>query len=262
MKTLRSKDGTSIAYDIYGSGPALIYIAGAACYRSMKPVMKGAKVFSSEFSVYNYDRRGRGDSGNTLPYSPLREVEDIEALIDAAGGKAFVYGHSSGAVLALEAALSLPGKVQRVVLHDPSYAHNEAGQAEYARLSHGVCALLEDNKYAASMKKFLLGIGIPGVIVWLMRLSADWRGMVSVAPTLAYDIELTKGLPPVKRAAKLAVPAQILIGQKSPASLHAVAAQLQGCIPNVETIRLDGQDHLAKPEAVLAALINFMKAEV
>ena len=90
MKTTKSKDGTTLAYDVYGSGPALIYITGASCFRSFKPIMQDVKVFAKEFTVYNYDRRGRGDSGNTLPCSLEREVEDIEAMIDAAGGTAYL----------------------------------------------------------------------------------------------------------------------------------------------------------------------------
>lgn len=115
MKTIQSKDGTTLAYDIYGSGPALIYITGASCFRSFMPIVQDAKAFAKEFTVYNYDRRGRGDSTDTQPYAIEREVEDIEALIDAAGGKASLYGHSSGAVLALEAAFRLGNKVDKVV---------------------------------------------------------------------------------------------------------------------------------------------------
>jgi pimeloyl-ACP methyl ester carboxylesterase len=116
MKTTRSKDGTKLAYDVYGSGPALIYITGASSFRSFKPIMQDVKVLAKEFTVYNYDRHGRGDSRSTLSYSLEREVEDIEVMIDAAGGKAYLYGHSSGAVLALEAAMRLSDKVQKVVM--------------------------------------------------------------------------------------------------------------------------------------------------
>src|SRR5687767_14966693 len=114
MQTIQSKDGTTLAYDVYGSGPALIYITGASCFRNFMPVVQDAKAFAHEFTVYNYDRRGRGDSTDTQPYAIEREVEDIEALIDAAGGKASLYGHSSGAVLALEAALRLGDKIDKV----------------------------------------------------------------------------------------------------------------------------------------------------
>ena len=121
MQTVTSKDGTTLAYDVYGSGPALIYITGAICFRNFMPVLGDAKAFAKEFTVYNYDRRGRGDSTDTQPYAIEREVEDIAALIDAAGGRASLLGHSSGAVLALEAALRLGDKIDKVVLYDASY---------------------------------------------------------------------------------------------------------------------------------------------
>lgn len=135
MNTVQSNDGTTLAYDIYGSGPPLIYITGASCFRNFVPVLQDAKAFAKEFTVYNYDRRGRGNSTDTQPYAIAREVEDIAALIDVAGGKACLYGHSSGAVLALEAALRLGDKVDKVVLYDPPYVHDEAEKAQYNNLS-------------------------------------------------------------------------------------------------------------------------------
>ncbi|WP_230873961.1 alpha/beta fold hydrolase [Paenibacillus woosongensis] len=170
MNTTQSKDGTTLAYDVYGSGPALIYITGASCYRSFKPVVHDAKVLATSFTVYNYDRRGRGDSGNTLPYSLEREIEDIEAMIDVAGGTAYVYGHSSGAVLALEAALRLGGKVRKVAMYDASYVHDEKEKVEYHQLSQTVHKLLDDGNNAEAMQTFLKGIGMPRVFVWLLPL--------------------------------------------------------------------------------------------
>jgi pimeloyl-ACP methyl ester carboxylesterase len=126
MKTTQSKDGTTLVYDVYGSGPALIFITGATCFRSFEPVLHDAQVLSEQFAVYNYDRRGRGDSGNTIPYAIEREIEDIEAMIDAAGGTAHLYGHSSGEILALNATMQLGDKVSKLVMYDPSYANNEA----------------------------------------------------------------------------------------------------------------------------------------
>src|SRR5687768_2726917 len=108
-----SKDGTRLAYEVQGAGPALIYITGATCFRAFFPIRQDVKVFAKSFTVYSYDRRGRGDSGDNSvgqPWSVEREVEDVEALIDAAGGQAILYGHSSGAVLALETASRLPSK--------------------------------------------------------------------------------------------------------------------------------------------------------
>ncbi|WP_437999009.1 alpha/beta hydrolase [Sorangium sp. So ce185] len=259
MKIATSKDGTGLAYDVYGSGPALIYITGASCFRSFKPILQDAKEFAKEFTVYNYDRRGRGDSGDTPQYSIEREVEDIEAMIDAAGGKANLYGHSSGAVLALEAALRLGDKVDKVAMYDPSYVHDEAEKVTYGRLSQEVQRLLDNGKNKEAMRAFLKGIGMPGVFVWLLPLFPGWKTMVALAPTLAYDIALTKDLPPVERAAQVAVPTQIIVGEKSPAGIHDVARQLTKAIPNARFERLAGQDHMVSAKALLPMLSRFLK---
>jgi len=259
MKTTQSKDGTTLAYDVYGSGPALIYITGASCFRSFKPVLADAKAFAQEFTVYNYDRRGRGDSGDTPPYSVEREVEDIEAMIDAAGGKAHLYGHSSGAVLALEAALRLGGKVNRVVMYDPSYVHDEAEKATYGQLSQEVRKLLDAGKNKEALRTFLKGIGMPSMFVWLLPLVPGWKTMVRLAPTLAYDIALTRDLPPVERASHVAVPTHIIVGEKSPAGIHDVADQLARAIPSSRFERLAGEDHMVSARALLPLLSRFLK---
>lgn len=259
MNSTQSKDGTTIAYDVYGSGPALIYITGASCYRTFKPIVEDAKVFSRSFTVYNYDRRGRGDSGNTLPYSLEREIEDIEAMIDAAGGTAYVYGHSSGAVLALEAALRLGGKVRKVALYDASYVHDEKEKVEYRQLSQTVQKLLDDGKNAGAMRTFLKGIGMPSAFVWLLPLFPGWKKMKALAPTLAYDIALTQDLPPIERAAKVTVPTLIGVGEKSPAGLHDVARQLAKAIPNAKHSQLTGQNHMVSAKKLLPLLSDFFR---
>lgn len=259
MQTTQSRDGTRLAYDVYGSGPPLIYITGASCFRSFWPVVQDAKAFASEFTVYNYDRRGRGDSTDTRPYAVEREVEDIAAMIGAAGGRAHLYGHSSGAVLALEAALSLGAMVDRVVMYDPSYAHDEAEQAQYSKLSQQVDALLGAGKNARAMTTFLRGIGMPAAFVFLIRLLPGWRTMAALAPTLAYDIALTRDLPPLERAARVAVPVQVVVGEKSPPAIHSVGRQLAAAIPGAALLQLAGQDHLASAKAVLPVLAGFLK---
>ncbi|XXX74569.1 alpha/beta hydrolase [Sorangium sp. So ce134] len=259
MKTTRSKDGTTLAYDVHGSGPPLVYITGASCFRSFKPVLQDVKEFAKEFTVYNYDRRGRGDSGDTPPYSLEREVEDIESLIYAAGGKANLYGHSSGAVLALEAALRLGDKVNRVAMYDPAYVHDEAEKVAYGQLGQKVQKLLGGGKNKEAMITFLKGIGMPGVFVWLLPLFPGWKTMVALAPTLAYDIALTKDLPPVERAARVAVPAQIIVGEKSPAGMRDVADQLTRAIPGARFELLAGQDHMVSARALLPVLSRFLK---
>src|SRR6266496_5531496 len=124
-----SKDGTKIVYDQIGHGPAVILVAGALCSRSFWSGPALAKLLAPRFTVYNYDRRGRGDSGDIKPYAVEREIENIEALIDEAGGSAYLYGHSSGAALAMEAALRLGNKVKKLAMYEVPY--NE--DAEYQR---------------------------------------------------------------------------------------------------------------------------------
>ncbi len=259
MRTTTSRDGTTLAYDVHGHGPPLIYITGASCFRSFKPVLDDAKAFASEFTVYNYDRRGRGDSGDTPPYAIEREVEDIEAMIDAAGGRAHLYGHSSGAVLALEAALRLGGKVDRVVMYDPSYVHDEAEKGTYGQLSQKVRGLLTDGDNKAAMRTFLKGIGMPGLFVWLLPLFPGWKTMAALAPTLAYDIALTEDLPPLARAARVTVPTFVIAGEKSPAGIHDVARKLGQAIPNARFELLAGQDHMVGAKALLPVLSRFLK---
>lgn len=260
MKTVQSKDGTQIAYDVYGSGAALIYITGATCFRQFEPVLHDAQVFASEFTVYNYDRRGRGDSGNTLPYAPEREIEDIEALIDAAGGNAFLYGHSSGAALALEAALRLGGKVSKIALYDASYCSSEAEKREFGMLGEALDAVLKDGKHEDAIRLFLQGIGMPDEVIGFMRESPEWATLVALAPTLAYDVRLTLDLPPLERATHLTTPTQIVTGELNPDSIHAVAEQLKQAIANAAQVQLAGQDHMPDPELMLPILVDFLNA--
>ncbi|MYL70586.1 alpha/beta fold hydrolase [Halobacillus litoralis] len=259
MKTTQSKDGTTLAYDVYGNGPALIYITGASCHRSFKPIVQDAKIFASEFTVYNYDRRGRGDSGNTLPYTVEREIEDLEAIIDAAGGKAHLYGHSSGAVIALEAALRLGNKVQKVTLYDAPYVCDEKEKAEYKQLSQKIHELLENEKNSEAMLTFLKEIGMPKVFVLLLPLFPGWKTTKALAPTLAYDIMLTQDMPPLVRATQISIPMQIIVGEKSPVSINKVGRQLTKAIPNARFIRLAKQDHLVSGKKLLPILSTFLK---
>jgi pimeloyl-ACP methyl ester carboxylesterase len=257
-RTIRSKDGTTLAYDVYGNGPALIYITGARCFRSFIPVVRDAKTFAESFTVFNYDRRGRGDSTNSHPYAVEREVEDIAALIDAAGGRASLYGHSSGAVLALEAALRLSDRVNGVVMYDPPYVCDEREKADYDSLSNKVNALLEAGKNARAMRTFLKGIGMPPGFVSLLRFIPGWRTMKRLAPTLAYDIALTRDFPPVERASRVTVPVQIVVGDRSPSGMHEVARRLADAIPNATLHRLADQDHLVSASVLLPLLERFL----
>src|SRR5467141_1442541 len=126
-----SKDGTAIAFDRIGYGPPVILIDGALCYRGMGQSGQLAELLAPHFTVFTYDRRGRGESGDTQPYAPEREVEDIEALIDQAGGSASLYGISSGAALALEAAIGLGNKVKKLAMYEAPYDSDTATRPGY-----------------------------------------------------------------------------------------------------------------------------------
>lgn len=258
MKTTHSEDGTILAYDMYGAGPPLIFITGATCFRSFEPVLYDVSVFAEQFTVYNFDRRGRGDSGDSQSYKKERELEDIEVMIDTAGGRANLYGHSSGAILALEAAMTFSNKVNRLALYDPAYAHDEANLKEFKNVSKELDKLLEVGKNDEALSYFLQGIGTPKEIIdGMFRQSPQWETMLALAPTIAYDTMLASNLPPVSQATKLKTPTQIMAGENSPASIHEVANQLNGVIPNSTLNILEGQDHMPDPKMVLQILASF-----
>ncbi|WP_410876252.1 alpha/beta fold hydrolase [Nocardia sp. A7] len=256
MQFATSKDGTELAYDVSGSGPALVYITGATCFRRFLPIVSDVKLFATEFTVYNYDRRGRGASGDAQPYAIEREVDDIEAIIDAAGGRAILYGHSSGAALALEAAARMPEKIDRVVIYDASYVHDEAEQVSYARLAERVRDRLAGAENGRAVRTFLQGIGMPRVFIALLPLFPGWKTMKALAPTLMYDIAITEILPPVDRFTGIQVPVQVVVGEKSPPELHQVARALADAVPHSTHRMLAGQNHMVSAKALLPILTD------
>lgn len=257
MKYVTSKDGTKLAYDVTGSGPPLICITGASCFRNFPPILKVVKVLSKHFTVYNYDRRGRGDSSDTAPYSISKEVDDLEVLIDACGGKALLYGHSSGAVLALEAALRLDEKIDQVIVYDPPYVHTKSDRAKYQALAAEVMKQLSQKNNKRAMKTFLSGIGMPKFFVLFLPLFPGWREMHTLAPTLAYDIELTKDFPPLNRFKEIKIPTLVLVGSKSPESVRAVGEEIAKAIPAAAFEIIAGQDHLVNAKVLLPKFTRF-----
>ena len=146
-------------------------------------------------------------------------------------------------------------------MYDASYAHDESEQSSYNQLSQQVHQLLQAGKNGQAMTTFLKGIGMPKVFVYLLRFMPGWKTMAALAPTLAYDIALTRDLPPLDRAAQVCVPVQVMVGEKSPAGLHEVARQLSKAIPGATFVQLGGQDHMASAKALLPELVRFLKAE-
>ncbi len=256
FQTITSADGTSLAYEIHGDGPPLVYVTGAICHRTFRPIRAGAKVLSGAFRVLTYDRRGRGDSGDSGYASLDREVEDISALIDELGGSALLYGHSSGAVLAMHAAHRLGDRVQRVVLYDASWAAGDTEAATYAGLRSEVDVLLARGRHGRAIQHFLIGIGMPRLFAALLPVMPGWRRMRALAPTLRHDMDLTAQPPPLEIAAEIAVPVHVIVGERSPDELHRVARAVAAAIPSATFEVLPGQDHVVSEKVLLPSLLR------
>src|SRR2546429_4582400 len=184
MRTVISKDSTPIAFDKSGHGPAIILVAGATATRLAEASL--AAILAAQFTVFNYDRRGRGESGDTAPYAVEREVEDLEALIIEAGGSAFVVGGSSGAVLALEAARKLP--ITKLALYEPPFIVDDSRPPLPADYVSQLTALLASGRRGDAVAYFMTtGVGLPVAEVAQMRHDPMWPALEAVAHTLAYD---------------------------------------------------------------------------
>src|SRR3989440_5353532 len=187
MHVVTSKDGSNIAYDKQGEGPAVILVAGALCARLSWSGPQLSNLLAPHFTVYNYDRRGRGDSGDTKPYAVAREVEDIEALIDEAGGSAYLYGHSSGAALVLEAAIQLDPKIKKLALYDAPYHEEAVDRHAYKDYIKQLTQALAADHQGDAVAAFMHYVGMPTDQIEAMRQSPAWPQLEAIAPALAYD---------------------------------------------------------------------------
>src|SRR5262245_34249829 len=169
ISTLTSKDGTRIAYERHGEGPPLVLVDGAMCRRQFGPMAPLAKLLAPRFTVAYYDRRGRGDSGDTPPYAVEREVEDLAAIVDALGGSAFVYGTSSGAALAMRAAAS-GVRVRKLVLFEPPYAMDPSASPLLATYRARIDALLAAGRRGDAIALFSKVVGMPAFAIFMMKL--------------------------------------------------------------------------------------------
>jgi pimeloyl-ACP methyl ester carboxylesterase len=262
MTKVASKDGTQIDYDKKGQGPAVILVDGAMGYRALGFGNQLADLLSKRFTVYTYDRRGRGESGNTMPYALGREAEDIGALIDAAGGSAFVYGISSGACLALEAATRLGSKVKKLALYEPPYDSDPAAVQPWKEYRQKLSDLLRADRRGDAVTLFMHFVGTPKEMIDGMRQSPAWTAMESVAPTLMYDADDIGDdrSVPVKTVAGISVPTLVMDGganlQIMP-FMSKTADALAAAMPNAQRRTLDGQTHAVNAEALAPVLVEF-----
>src|SRR5258708_7252327 len=193
MERVESKDGTSIACERVGAGPAVVIVDGALSTRGSKADL--AILLGERFTVFRYDRRGRGDSGDTQPYAVDREIEDIDALIDAAGGSAFLYGHSSGGCLALDATVELGAKVGKLAMYEAPYNDDPAAQKAWGEYLTSLTELLASDLRGDAVALFMALVGTPAAQIEGMR-QAPFRARVGAhAPSLSYYHPLLIGNP-------------------------------------------------------------------
>lgn len=258
LEQVRSADGTSIAFERLGSGPPLVLLAGGMCDR--RTFIDLAAALATDFEVLNVDRRGRGDSGDTPPYAVAREVEDIAAVVHAAGGKAAVFGHSSGAALALTAAADAPDAgIAQLALFEPPYQVDPATNRLSADLAERYAALVAGGRRGDAVELFMTTVGMPPEAIAGARSQPFWPALEGIAHTLAYDAEvLGDGSFPADRAAAVSVPTLVLVGGASPAWAPAAGAALAAAVPDVTLLTIAGQDHDIAPEALVPALRDWL----
>ena len=267
LDSVRSQDGTRIAYDRLGAGPPVILVGGAFSYRRYKGTVELAELLAQRFTVLNYDRRGRGDSGDTAPYAVEREIEDLAALIEAAGGSANVWGMSSGAVLALRAAAA-GLDIRRLALYQPPFTIDRAGHLPPADLGSRLGELVAADRRGPAVSYFMTkGMGMPAPIAGLMRLAPPlWSRLKAVAHTLPYDYavmgDTVAGRPlAVEPWRSVTVPALVIDGAKSPASLRRAADAIAGRLPHARRVTLDGQSHNVSMRVLAPVLEDFFAVE-
>ena len=258
-RDVRSRDGTRIAFERTGEGPPVIVIGGALSDRAAAAPLAAA--LAPDFTVYAYDRRGRGASGDTPPYAVEREIEDLEAVVDVAGGSAFVVGHSSGAVLALEAA-ARGLALRKLALYEPPFVVDDSRPPvpkDYvATLEEMASADRRGDAVAFFLEK---GVGLSADVVDSMRSAPMWPEMERVAHTLAYDGAVMgdrmSGGPLPGAWSAISVETLVIDGGNSPAWQRAAVRALADVLPSARRRTLEGQDHGADPEVLAPVLAEF-----
>jgi len=242
-----------------GRGPVIVLVLGAL--NSRKSGASLAKLLASRFTVISYDRRGRGESTDTVPYAPQREVEDLTALIDEIGEPAFLYGHSSGAALALEAAIKLGKQVRKLAIYEAPYAldgHARKAAKEYDRL---LKKLLASGRNGDAVALFVRFVGVSDKQVQALRRMAMWRGLEALAPTLAYDNDiLGEGHSlPTALLAGITTPTLVMHGGAGTPSMRDAAQAISEAIPKAQFRTIANQKHGVSPKVLAPVLADFFE---
>lgn len=261
MSTTISEDGTRIAFEVIGDGRPLIMVDGAMCYREFGPTRKLAEELKNDFAVHIYDRRGRGESA-TGEFTPQREVEDIAALVKEAGGAAHLFGASSGAILALNAANAGIG-VTKVAMYEPPMIVDDTHAPTPENLAAEMRGLIAENDRSAAVKRFMRLVDMPAFGIFMMSLMPPWRKLKAVAHTLPADmdiaVEFQQGRPlPTDRWTTATMPALVADGGKSPIHMRNGAAALAEVLPNATYRTIPGLTHLYKAPVLAPVLRDFL----
>lgn len=258
METVTSKDGTTIAFDRMGEGPPVVLVTGGSVDRMSNAPL--AQELVPDFTVLNYDRRGRGPSGDTPPYAIEREIEDIEAVIASAGGSAHLYGSSSGAVLALHsAAAGLP--VDMLALWEPPFVLDPANRPPSDQVEQYERMIAEDRRGDAVEYFMTKVIGMPPEMVAGMRSQPWWPAQEALAHTLAYDARIMGDYSlPTDAAAQVKAPTLVVAGGADFPWMRETAQALADAIPDGQARMLDGQGHDVDPKVLAPVLIEFFNA--
>jgi pimeloyl-ACP methyl ester carboxylesterase len=255
--TVTSKDGTKIAYDKVGHGPLVILVLGAL--NSRRSGAKLAELLASRFTVISYDRRGRGDSTDSKPYSPQREVEDVAALIDEVGGPARLYGHSSGAAIALQVAIKLRRQVRKIAIYEAPYALDVGARRAAREYNKQLKKLLASGRNGDAVALFIKAVGVSDKQIQAIMRMPMWRGLEAMAPTLAHDSDvLGQGHSlPTALLAGITTPTLVMHGGAGAPSMREAAQALSLAVPHAQLRTLAGQTHGVRPKVLAPVLEEF-----
>jgi hypothetical protein len=260
--TVTSADGTAIAFDRSGAGPAVMLVHGAFTGRGHPPLTGVAAALAPWFTVFNYDRRGRGDSGDTRPYAVEREIDDLAALIAAAGGRAMVFGGSSGAGLALAAAARIPA-ITKLALWEPPYHAGDGAPELPPDFAGQLDALVRAGRPGDAVQLFMTAAAqVPAAAVAEMRAQPSWAGAEAAAVTLSYEARVMGpgNALPARLLAAIRQPTLVLTGGSSPAWLASAGKAVAGTVPGAVHRVLDGQAHNVSAGALAPELLEFFTA--